>query len=488
MKTILTLILTLRMFSSQGQALWSDTTFVKRQNQNIIDGYGTTIKLDGVNVGGWLMWEGWIWGGGFSTETQLVQGISNKLGVIPAENFRDSVYKNYITRADIERISQQCFNVVRIPFNHAILEDDTNPFVYKNSGWALLDSVLNWCEIYNVYAVLDLHSAPGGQSTLFTADPDPIDLWSSPQNQQRTIQLWKAIAQRYNNRGIIAGYDLLNEPNTTNNPLLLSLYQNIIDTIRTVDTNHMFFIEGNDYAQDFSMFTSLLDSNIAFEFHIYTWFGADVQQELTELKTFSQNLNVPIWCGEWGDNDLSNLTSQVAEFRNSTYNVSGNAFWTWKKQFKFIQYPCYNCYYGTFTWDKVTEWINNNTSPQPTVIETQQGVNDFLNNIKFQKTYLNNSLNSVLEVCSIVGIDEISNQTFSIFPNPSNGHLTIIRNHIDENCIITIYDPKGRVLLSEQHIEGSTFEIDLDNFTNGIYFIRLDTGKYFRTNKFIVKQ
>ena len=179
------------------QAVWDNTSFVHRNGQEIHNGQNTSINLDGVNIGSWLMWEGLMWGGGLISEKDITTKMTSVIGPVAFNNFRDSVYKNYITRADIQRISNECYNVVRIPFNHNLLEDDTNPFVYKPEGWAILDSALKWCEDYNVYAVLDMHAAPGGQATHFIADPDSIDLWNSPVNKNRTIQLWKAIASRY---------------------------------------------------------------------------------------------------------------------------------------------------------------------------------------------------------------------------------------------------------------------------------------------------
>jgi hypothetical protein len=84
------------------------------------------------------MWEGLMWGGGLISEKDITNKMTSVIGPVAFENFRDSVYKNYITRADIKRISDECYNVVRIPFNHNLLEDDANPYV----GIALTDSVV----------------------------------------------------------------------------------------------------------------------------------------------------------------------------------------------------------------------------------------------------------------------------------------------------------------------------------------------------------
>src|SRR5687767_9729769 len=93
------------------QAIWNDSVFVHRNGDEVLDGYNNSIRLEGVNLGGWLMWEGWIWGGGFTQEKTMFNRIENKIGTIQANAFRDSIYQKYITRKDIELISQHCFNI-----------------------------------------------------------------------------------------------------------------------------------------------------------------------------------------------------------------------------------------------------------------------------------------------------------------------------------------------------------------------------------------
>jgi len=67
-------------FNVQAQAIWDNTSFVHRQNQQILNGQNTVIKLDGVNLGGWLMWEGWIWGGGFTAEKDINTNMQSIIG------------------------------------------------------------------------------------------------------------------------------------------------------------------------------------------------------------------------------------------------------------------------------------------------------------------------------------------------------------------------------------------------------------------------
>jgi hypothetical protein len=364
--------------------------------------------------------------------------------------------------------------VVRIPFNHTILEDDNSPFLYKQSGFDILDSVLRWCEEYNVYAVLDLHSAPGGQATLFTADSDPIDLWSSLQNRERTVKLWKAIAERYKSRGIIAGYDLLNEPNTSQSKLLLDLYKNIIAEIRKVDTNHMIFIEGNDYARDFSSFDSLLDNNMAFEFHIYTFLNESVEEKLSAYENLSRRLNVPIWCGEWGENTTEIVSSTLKKLKLSNYNISGTAFWTWKKQYKLIQFPCYYCYFGSFQWDKTTEWIGNNNSAEPTVAEVREGITHFLTYINSEKCVLNNSLYEILGNCTVAATLKGQSSSFEVFPNPTTDLLSV-KNSDNNPFKVSIFDSVGK-LVGEHSSSEHQLTIDVSKLSSGIYTVNITSG------------
>ena len=385
------------------QAVWDNTSFVHRQNQQILSGQNNVIKLDGVNLGAWLNWEGWMWGGGFIPEKELSNNMQSLTGTDVFNSFRDSVYKNFITKADIKKISLLGFNVVRIPFNHTILEEDTSPFVYKESGWKILDSVLKWCEDYNVYAVVDLHSAPGGASKLYTADAEPINLWESTTNKNRTIQLWKAIASRYKNRGIIAAYDLLNEPNVTNADDLTNLYKVLIDSIRSVDSNHMIMLEGNNFAQDFSMFKALPDKNICFQFHIYSWFNStNIAKNLHEYTKLSNSLDVPLWCGEWGENDLNQLNATVKILKSNEYKFSGNCFWTWKKMIttlqlpKQINFPYLIGINNTLEWDKVSSYLNDTLLNKPSASEMQQGINSFINSIQLKNCTLNKTLLELL--------------------------------------------------------------------------------------------
>jgi aryl-phospho-beta-D-glucosidase BglC (GH1 family) len=475
---LIMLVLLVSVNNIQAQAVWDNTSFVHRNGQEIHNGQNNVINLDGVNIGSWLMWEGLMWGGGLISEKDITNKMTSVIGPVAFENFRDSVYKNYITRADIKRISDECYNVVRIPFNHNLLEDDANPYVYKPEGWAILDSVLKWCEDYNVYVVLDMHAAPGGQANWFIADPDSIDFWNSPVNKNRTIQLWKAIADRYSNRGIIAAYDLLNEPNIWWWPDLVNLYNNIITEIRTVDSNHMIMLEGNNYAQDFSMFTSLPDSNICFQFHYYTFFFS--APNIPAWTALSNTLNVPIWCGEWGEDTLGGMQNKLTNIiRNPANKISGQAFWTWKTVTVSGENPhCLNVNNHP-DWSNTMLWATYN-SPTVTALEMQNGIDNFIINMKLQNCLVDTGVFNMLNLCSVTGIQNIEAlKHLNVYPNPFTSSINI--EGIVENEYYELLNSTGQIIWTGKQINNQ----DFSSLTNGLYFLRIYNGNSTQTTKLI---
>ncbi|CAN5176442.1 hypothetical protein BH09BAC5_BH09BAC5_24040 [soil metagenome] len=328
-----------------------------RQDGNVIrDSTGKTVRLNGVNLGGWMLWEGWIWGGGFTSETKIQTNLELLAGKQMADSFRLNIYSNFITEADIKAISETGLNVVRIPVNHKALQEGFQTMNGKLVGWEILDNVIGWCKKYQVYVVIDMHGAPAGQSSYFIADPDKPNLWKNQNAKNQTIALWKQIATRYANETIIAGYDLLNEPVPSPKDSLVSLYEKIISAIRSVDSNHMMIIEGGNFAKDFSMFKKLPDNNMLFSFHMYTWLGGDPTDKIKDFVALSEKFNVPIWCGEWGENSYEVLEKTLKTFSDTANKLSGWCFWTWKKVLN--NYPALNAINCTASWKEIIKWCS----------------------------------------------------------------------------------------------------------------------------------
>lgn len=342
-----------------------------------MDDRGNRVELRGVDLGGWLLWEGWIFGGGYTGESAMMSRLASLIGAPAAQQFHTDVQNVMIQEADIADIAKLGFNVVRVPFNYRLLEDPTAPGVYKASGWAILDNLVHWGQKYHVYVVLDMHAAPGGQAFGFIYDDPSLPLiWGSPQAQSDMIAMWQAIAARYHDESAIAGYDLLNEP-WGSDAQLSSLYAGTITAIRAVDQQHMIFLEGAQDARNFSWATSPLDANMVYSFHMYLWSQQNAPQQLAAYTQMAAAQDVPLWVGEFGENVASADASQVAMF-NGQPTVAGWSFWTWKQAYGWgvNQIPV------SVDWKALVNWLCSPWAPQPSVAQATQGMQDFLSAIQ----------------------------------------------------------------------------------------------------------
>jgi len=110
------------------------------------------------------------------------------------------------------------------------------------------------------------------------------------------------------------------------NPLLEPLFKKVTAAVRKVDKNHLIFLEGAQWASNFSSFTKPFDDKLVYQFHKYwTPTTIDVIQSYID---FRDKYNVPIYCGETGEND----DIWIESFRKLLeQNNIGWHFWPYKK-------------------------------------------------------------------------------------------------------------------------------------------------------------
>lgn len=314
----------------------STSRFVHVNSGKLVDTLGKPLHLKSVNAGGWLLWEGWIWGAGkgwifngFISQSQILQRLHQATDSSFANEFASSVKKTFVTESDCKTMNELGFNSIRVPLNFRdFLKGASIP-----TGWDILDSLVVWGRRNNLYIIPEMHSAPAAQMKYFVADPTNVSLWKGQDGKNATASLWKSIAARYKNEPVVVGYDLLGEPDPPQGKMLVEVYRQIIDSIRSSGSKQLIILQGSNYATDFSMFTSVLDSNQIFSFHYYPWFWGK-QKQLKQLAYYHQTaekLKVPMWCGEWGENTPEMLNTIMEQLRNPQYNFCGEAFWTWKK-------------------------------------------------------------------------------------------------------------------------------------------------------------
>jgi endoglucanase len=374
LRMILGVFLFLQVVSAQG--------FIHADGTNIVEGNGEPILLRGFGLGGWLVPEGYMlhnqaWIEGFESPTQIENHILDLVGADFVDDFWDLYRANYVAQADIDQIADWGFNHLRIPFHYKQFYDDSSGV--EPIGYGLIDTLISWCEPHDIYIILDMHCAPGGQNGGPISDSDgTARLWLDENNKDLTIQIWQEIADYYSEETLIAGYDLINEPvlpEGISTADLRQLFVDITTAIREVDPNHMVLAEGNWYGTDFTGLTPPWDDNMGYSFHKY-W-GETSLNTIQSYLSMSNTHDVPLWMGESGENsnqwyyEVFNLLEE---------NNIGWNFWTHKKVEK-ISSP-YSAIVSPQYQTILNYWSGNGT--QPSELYAQAVLMDFANSLKIE--------------------------------------------------------------------------------------------------------
>ena len=313
---------------------------LKAEGKKIIDQNGNEVLLRGMGLGGWMLMEGYMMQSSDVADTQheFRQRLEDLMGVDNTNVFFDKWLENHVTKADIDSLSSWGFNSVRLPMHYNLftlpIEEESieGENTWLTKGFTIIDELLQWCEENEVYLILDLHAAPGGQganAAISDYNSDLPSLWESELNKNKTIALWKKLAERYKDEEWIGGYDLLNEVNwemENDNEELLNLYKDITTEIRAVDNNHIIFIEGNGFANDFNGLTPPWDDNMVYSFHKY-W-SENTTESIQWVLDIREENNVPLWMGEAGENSNVWFTDAIELFET---NDIGWSWWPMKR-------------------------------------------------------------------------------------------------------------------------------------------------------------
>ena len=311
---------------------------IKRYNSVIIDQNNNEVILKGIGLGGWMLQEPYMFNyiGAADAQYDFKEKLVEFIGQENTDAFFQAWLENFVTQEDINLLASWGFNSVRLPMHYELFtysiqnEPVQGQNTWLDTGFNIVDQLLDWCEQNQMYLILDLHAAPGGQgynSDISDYNPNYPSLWESVENQNKTIALWGEIANRYNDEPWIGGYDLLNETNWnlgTNE--LRNFYIQVTDAIRAHDQDHIIFIEGNWFANDFSGLTPPWDDNMVYSFHKYWSYNSPTS--LDWVLDIKNQYNYPLWMGESGENSNAWFTDAISLFEQ---NDIGWAFWPWKK-------------------------------------------------------------------------------------------------------------------------------------------------------------
>lgn len=326
--------------------------FLRTSGTRIVNGDGEEIVLQGYGCGNWTNPEGFMVGappidlaGGIFSPKYIPprrldrrrtfdQTVRELCGASYADGFWRTWQENHLAEADIRAMAGLGLNSVRLPLNWEALLEEEPGLVWKEDGFRMLDQVLDWCEAYRIYAILDLHAAPGGQSA--TACDGGYDnaphLFVDDESRDRALAIWERIAERYAERWIVGGYDLLNEPVSLPNhqafvPELARFYDDAIAVIRRHDKRHMLTLEGPKFSRSNEIFDRAYDPECRnWLIHVHIYESSPEKQELAWYILKGRELDVPVWIGEGGTDAISNAVLFGAA---ADYGI-GFCLWCWK--------------------------------------------------------------------------------------------------------------------------------------------------------------
>ena len=398
--------------------------FLDVKGKKIVNEDGQEVILTGWGLGNWLLNEGYMWcsrgSERFDRPRRIEAVIEELTGKTYADRFFQKFRENYITEEDIRYMAELGYNSVRIPIMSRLFMEEGEHIVFLEEGFRYLDRCLDWCEKYRLYAFIDLHGAPGGQTGANIDDcvDDMPRLFIDQYQFDKGIALWKEIAARYCDRWIVGGYDLLNEPIRPMRaekdidvdylvPRLKEFYEKSIRAIREIDKKHLFSIEGHHWASETAVFCKKYDPKMVIHFHRYACLPDKTC--LMQFQEIADQWNCPLWLGETGEN--------IPEWFTALYPLAANMgigynIWPWKKMDTHNS-PC--SVKKPKDWDCIIDYTFG--AAHPGYEKARRILDEYLENMKLQNCELLPEVSaSVLRQpgCTIRGVD------FDEFPGIGN--------------------------------------------------------------------
>lgn len=162
------------------------------------------------------------------------------------------------TLEDFENIKTLGCDVIRLPLN---LNNMTmgEPFLELDPLFLyFLDKAVSYAEQTDIHLILDNHSF----NPAIVTDPAIIDT---------LLPVWKQLAERYKDDYPNLYYEILNEPHGISDELWNSIQQQVINTIREIDTVHTIIVgpAGWNSYHNLQYMPIYEDENLIYTFHFY---------------------------------------------------------------------------------------------------------------------------------------------------------------------------------------------------------------------------
>lgn len=310
------------------------------KGQDMVDPKGRRVELRGCNLGNWLMLEMWMltWSDkqGFHDQYSMEELLAKRFGEAKRDQLMEVYRENFLTERDLKLIKSFRFNLLRLPLNYRLFEDDKAPKKLKPNAWKWVDRALDLAEKEGMYVILDMHGVQGGQSPYdHTGRSGQNLLWRSEENQDRMAWLWSEVAKRYKGRSSVIAYDVFNEPYGGTHELQKKVMKRCYQAIRDHDKETMIFAHGHyDTFTHYGRPEENGWKNVGYQLHFYPGLFGNGDPSLLVHQRHLQSLdgwakitkdwNVPFLVGEM---NVVFKRAGGAEMMRRTYDAHARNKW-----------------------------------------------------------------------------------------------------------------------------------------------------------------
>ena len=230
-----------------------------------------------------------------------------RFGATTTEAIINDHQETWIQEADLNNLQAMGMNVIRLPIGWTELLNLDG--TWKSNPWSMIDWLVNEADERNMYVLLDLHTVPGGGcpwGSCGRIGPNPNGFWTSATYQDWVVDIWEAIATRYEGNAAVAGYDLINEPlidygeDSADITQKSAYYDRLYDAVRAIDPDHLVVMAAFFGWNVITPPATYGWTNVMYELHPYNFPGGQdhsAQDSLvqTQLSEVAAKLNDPGW-------------------------------------------------------------------------------------------------------------------------------------------------------------------------------------------------
>jgi endoglucanase len=228
-----------------GASPLGEGSYLHTEGALLRDRGGRAVSLRGVNVGGWLVTEGWMCGQSDDGGRWALEQLEARFGPERAARLMGAWYGNWLTAGDLDRIASYGFNLVRVPFGYRNLQAASGAWQRDGTGaidFSRMDWIVREAGARGIYVVLDLHVWPGQRENYqLISRLEP----GGDEARARAAAIWSEVARHYAGDGAVAAFDLANEPEGSPGD---ALQRALGEAVRAQDPERVVIVESSDYA------------------------------------------------------------------------------------------------------------------------------------------------------------------------------------------------------------------------------------------------